>query len=93
MPTDGFARTLRRAVGADECATLRARFLTWLIGQCHVWCSTTHPDHNGMLGLVQEIEARVGERRPRGLGLHYRNGPAWPLSHSATLHPRTADGR
>ena len=93
VPTDGFATTLRSATAAAARSTLRTRFLSWLIGQAHLWCSTTHPDHNGLTGLVQEIEARLGERRPRGLELHYRSGPAWPLSPSASLHSGTRESR
>ncbi|MCC7397046.1 MAG: hypothetical protein IT455_08265 [Planctomycetes bacterium] len=73
LPTD-----LARAISHDH-PTLRQRFLTWLFGHGHVWCSATRPDHNGLCGLVQAIEARLG--RPAGEPpLRYRSGPAWPLA-------------
>jgi hypothetical protein len=68
------ARTLRR-----DHPRLRERFLSWVFGYGHVWCSATHPDHNGMLGLVQAIEARL-EAPPEAAPLRYRRGPAWPLA-------------
>ncbi len=69
---------------AREHATLRQRFLSWLFGYGHIWCSSTAPDHNGLAGLVQAISGRLSERRPAGLRMRYRPGPAWPLA---------ADGR
>lgn len=81
-PVAGFRGALPAAIAADH-STLRARFLTTLLSQGHLWCSAERPDHNGLLGLVQAVEARLGRgarppRRP------YRAGPAWPLA---------ADGR
>ena len=65
--------------------TLRERFLTWVFGYGHVWCSSTHPDHNGLLGLVQAIEQRLGGP-PTGAPLRYRNGPGWPLAADGRRH-------
>jgi hypothetical protein len=69
---------------AKDHATLRQRFLSWLFGYGHIWCSSTWPDHNGLAGLVQAIGTRLSSRHARGLRVHYRPGPAWPLA---------ADGR
>ncbi len=77
--TAGLADALPASLGRSS-TTLRRRFLTWLFGHGHVWCSATDPDHNGLAGLVQTIEARLGERSPGGLRLQYRAGPAWPLA-------------
>jgi len=74
---DELAAALGRAVAADE-PTLRERFLSWLFTQAHLWCSPTHPDHNGLCGLVQAIEVRLGPRA--GPRPPYRVGPAWPLA-------------
>jgi hypothetical protein len=65
--------------------TLRARFLTWLFGHGHLWCSPTHPDHNGVLGLVQAIEARLRHRADEA-PLRYRRGPGWPLAAPGRSH-------
>jgi hypothetical protein len=65
---------------AHDYPTLRERFLSWLFGHGHVWCSTTHPNHNGMLGLVQAIEARLGAPTATAPALAYRRGPTWPLA-------------
>lgn len=75
----GLPAALAAAVARDH-ATLRARFLTWVLRHGHVWCSATHPDHNGVLGLVQALEARL--RSPSAMlpALQYRTGPAWPLA-------------
>jgi hypothetical protein len=70
---------LRRAVERDH-PTLRQRFLSWLFGYGHVWCSATLPDHNGLMGLVQAIEARLGQRSGDHTDLPYRRGPSWPLA-------------
>ena len=82
-PTADLDAGLRRALERDH-ATLRQRFLSWLFGYGHLWCASDWPDHNGLAGLVQAITRRLGERRPEGLRLRYRAGPAWPLA---------ADGR
>ena len=66
--------------------SLQKRYLTWLFGHGHLWCSPTHPDHNGLLGLVQAIEARLDARSPTGQRLHYRAGPAWPLAAEGRGH-------
>ncbi len=77
--TAGLADALPASLGRSP-TTLRRRFLTWLFGHGHVWCSATDPDHNGLAGLVQTIESRLGERSPGGLRLQYRAGPTWPLA-------------
>lgn len=69
---------LAHALTHDHPA-LRQRFLTWLFGHGHVWCSATQPDHNGLSGLVQAIEARLGQPAAQPQ-LRYRCGPAWPLA-------------
>lgn len=79
VPTAAFADALPVAATSDQ-ATLRERFLTWVLGQAHLWCSPVRPDHNGLVGLVQELESRLGERVPDGQRLRYRRGPAWPLA-------------
>ena len=72
---------LAEALRRDHPA-LRQRFLTWTFRHGHVWCSPTHPDHNGMLGLVQAIETRLPKSAgPSSAG--YRAGPAWPLTHAS----------
>ncbi|MGB3967302.1 MAG: hypothetical protein WBO45_11285, partial [Planctomycetota bacterium] len=75
---DGLAEALPTALRRDH-PKLRQRFLSWLFGHGHVWCSGTHPSHNGMLGLVQAIETRL--HHPPGAlpPLRYKKGPAWPL--------------
>jgi hypothetical protein len=77
--TDTLADDLAAAFG-DDHPELRKSFLTWLLMQGHVWCGADHPDHNGLAGLVLEIEARLQERSPNGGRLRYRAGPAWPLA-------------
>lgn len=77
-PTAGLARALPTALAMDN-RLLRERFLSHLLGHEHLWCSPTHPDHNGVLGVVQTIEERLTERTPSGTLLRYRAGPAWPL--------------
>lgn len=67
------------ANGPDQMH-LRQRFLTWLFQHGHLWCNPDHPDHNGMSGFVAEIEDRIERGAPRGGGLRYRAGPAWPLT-------------
>jgi hypothetical protein len=76
---DTLAPALRDAVDHDH-PTLRQRVLTWLFGHGHVWCSGTHPDHNGMLGLVRAVEARLLAPPADVPVLRYRTGPAWPLA-------------
>jgi hypothetical protein len=69
---------LARAL-AHEHPALRTRALTWLFTHGHVWCSATAPDHNGIVGMVMAIEARLpgaGARQP----LRHRRGPPWPLA-------------
>ncbi|MEO6595218.1 MAG: hypothetical protein ABIP94_10745, partial [Planctomycetota bacterium] len=79
VPTAGLPDALPLALAEDH-ATLRQRFLSWLFGYGHLWCSASHPDHNGLAGFVQAIETRLAERSPTGLLLRYRRGPAWPLA-------------
>jgi hypothetical protein len=76
---------LPRAIARDH-PTLRERFLTWLFVHGHVWCSPTAPDHNGLSGLVQAVEARLAPAGGTGAPLRYRAGPPWPL---AAERPRT----
>ena len=57
---------------------LRRRFLTWLLRYGHLWCSTTAPSFNGMLGLVDRIEQQAATSPAPRRG-SYRAGPAWPL--------------
>jgi hypothetical protein len=60
---------------------LRRRFLTWILRHGHVWCSTTAPNHNGMLGLVQAVERRLqSDEESNTRPLTYRPGPTWPLA-------------
>lgn len=73
---------LREAVTHDHPA-LRQRYLTWLLGYGHVWCSGTEPDHNGLLGFVQAIERRLQTAPGHAPRIEYRKGPAWPLSAPA----------
>lgn len=81
---DELAPTLAKALRRDH-PTLRQRFLTWLFGHGHVWCSPTRPDHNGVLGLVQSIEARLSVPADQA-PLRYRSGPAWPLCAIGRSH-------
>ncbi|MBL8727334.1 MAG: hypothetical protein JNM25_02810 [Planctomycetes bacterium] len=81
--TAELAPALARALAKDP-ATLRQRFLSWLFGYGHIWCSSTWPDHNGLAGLVQAVGTRLSSRHAMGLRMRYRPGPAWPLA---------ADGR
>jgi hypothetical protein len=53
--------------------------LTWLFTHGHVWCSATAPDHNGIVGMVMAIEARLPGAGARQ-GLRHRRGPPWPLA-------------
>jgi hypothetical protein len=78
---DPASGVLARALGRDR-PSLRRRFLTWLLRHGHVWCSPDAPNHNGMLGLVQAIERRLGT--PAGAGQAYRSGPLWPLAEIRT---------
>ncbi|MBX3462121.1 MAG: hypothetical protein KF830_03045 [Planctomycetes bacterium] len=73
-----FAAALPAAL-ADDQPTLRQRFLTRLLGGEHVFCSGTEPDHNGILGLAEAIEAALGVP-PAGDRPRHRPGPAWPLA-------------
>jgi hypothetical protein len=79
VTTAGLCDALRAAVERDH-PTLRQRFLSWLFGYGHVWCSATQPDHNGLMGLVQAIEARLGKHSGEHADLPYRRGPSWPLA-------------
>lgn len=81
---DDLPRALHRAMHRDH-PTLRTRFLSWLFGHGHLWCSPTHPDHNGVLGLVQAIEVRL-QRRADEAPLRYRAGPGWPLAAPGRSH-------
>lgn len=72
---DALAQALRR-----DRPALRRRFLTWLLRHGHVWCSPTAPSHNGMAGLVQAVERRLGAAAQP---VPYRAGPAWPLAAEA----------
>ncbi|MBL8735318.1 MAG: hypothetical protein JNL12_02710 [Planctomycetes bacterium] len=81
---DELANTLAKALRRDH-PILRQRFLTWLFGHGHVWCSPTRPDHNGVLGLVQSIEARLSVPADQA-PLRYRSGPAWPLCSNGRSH-------
>lgn len=76
---------LQRALDKDHPA-LRRRYLTWLFGHGHLWCSPTHPDHNGLVGLVQAIETRLQDGQPRMPKSGYRAGPAWPLAADGRGH-------
>jgi hypothetical protein len=76
---DPAARVLGRALGRDR-PSLRRRFLTWLLRHGHVWCPAVAPNHNGMLGLVQAIERRLGGPACPDQALPYRSGPLWPLA-------------
>lgn len=73
------AADLRQAL-AHDYPTLRQRFLSWVFGHGHVWCSPDSPDHNGMLGLLHAIEARLAEPVAGSPLLRYRTGPGWPLA-------------
>jgi hypothetical protein len=70
---------LAQAVAHDH-PTLRQRFLSWVFEHGHVWCSPVQPAHNGTLGLVQAIEARLQLAPGQLPPLHHQKGPAWPLS-------------
>ncbi len=83
--TATLADALRRALDKDHPA-LRRRYLTWLFGHGHLWCSPTHPDHNGLVGLVQAIETRLHDGQPRMPKSGYRAGPAWPLAADGRGH-------
>jgi hypothetical protein len=78
VPAAAFAGTLGAAV-RDDPGTLRDRFLSDLLATTHLWCSATRPDHNGLLGLVQLLEAQLRHQGSPAAQLHYRPGPAWPL--------------
>ncbi|MBM3960348.1 MAG: hypothetical protein FJ306_00360 [Planctomycetes bacterium] len=69
---------LARALAHDHPA-LRARAMTWLFTHGHVWCSATAPDHNGIVGMVMAIEARLPGAGARQ-ALRHRHGPPWPLA-------------
>ncbi len=72
-------KDLAEAVAHDH-PTLRQRFLSWVFEHGHVWCSSTQPAHNGTLGLVQAIEARLQLPPAQLPPLHHVKGPGWPLS-------------
>ncbi len=80
---DDLPRHLTAATALDQ-PHLRERFLTWLLAHGHVWCDADQPDHNGIAGLVQEIESRLQDRSPTGLQLRYRSGPSWPITAEGT---------
>lgn len=87
VATRGSADTLELDLAnaiADEQTELRKRFLTWLFAHGHVWCSVEAPDHNGLCGVLLQIERRLARPTPTSGHLQYRAGPAWPLA---------ADGR
>ncbi|GAB4152477.1 MAG: hypothetical protein Fur0037_21240 [Planctomycetota bacterium] len=69
-----------RLAFAEQERDLCERFLTWLLTEGHVWCSPDVPDHNGLMGLVLEVEERLGAGHPEAVLLHYRPGPSWPLA-------------
>jgi hypothetical protein len=69
-----------RSALASQQPELQRRCLTWLLRHGHVWCSPEAPDHNGIAGLVLELERRIGDRGSQRARLHYRAGPAWPLA-------------
>ncbi len=73
---DNLAQDLPAALGHDPSA-LRESFLTRILLHDHVWCSMTHPDQNGISGIVAGIEQRLtgGPSTPAA----YRPGPVWPL--------------
>ncbi|MFO1077557.1 MAG: hypothetical protein U1E73_07510 [Planctomycetota bacterium] len=83
-PIEAFGKELRIALAEDDVQHLRERFLTWLLDAGHVWCSEAEPSFNGLLGLSQTLELHTSCRWPKGLGLRYRRGPAWPLTYGAT---------
>lgn len=78
-PCASFANVLGGAIGGGA-DTLRQRFLTVLLGQDHLWCSPSHPDHNGLSGLANAIEGDLAKRSPQGARIDYRTGPPWPLA-------------
>ena len=59
-------------------ANLRKRFLTRVLKEHHIWCPLSLPDGNGIAGIVQRMESRMGNRGPGPI--HYQPGPAWPLT-------------
>lgn len=69
-----------RSALASQQPELQRRCLTWLLRHGHVWCSPEAPDHNGIAGLLLELERRIGDRGNNRARLHYRAGPAWPLA-------------
>ena len=81
---DLLPRDLPAAASATPSA-LRGAFLTWLLCHGHLWCNGDHPDHNGVSGFVQEIEARLMSPVRTGAELRYRAGPAWPLAAESTV--------
>lgn len=77
---EGLPAAIASAQMMDRKA-LRERFLTWILRHGHVWCSTTAPNHNGMLGLVQAVERRLqSDEKSNTRPLAYRPGPTWPLA-------------
>lgn len=81
---DRLAEDLPAAL-AHDYPTLRQRFLSWVFGHGHLWCSPTHPDHNGMLGFVNAIEARLAAPAVAQPPLRHRAGPGWPLAADGRL--------
>jgi len=59
-------------------SNLRKRFLTRILKDNHVWCPPSLPDGNGVAGIVQRIELRMGNRNSGPI--RYQPGPAWPLT-------------
>jgi hypothetical protein len=76
---DTLSAKVREALTEDQ-PELRRRVLGWTLAHGHVWCSVDHPDHNGLSGLILQIERRVSRRSLIGGRLRYRAGPAWPLT-------------
>jgi hypothetical protein len=83
LPT--LAAGLMHAVTSDA-PTLRERWLTQLFAARHLWCSSTEPDHNGLLGLVAALEATLAagsDQRIRRSVVKHRIGPPWPLDRNS----------
>ncbi len=78
---DTLPEDLGAALTAPSNDLLRDRLLTRSLLLDHVWCDALQPDPNGIRGLVQGIEQRVGHRGSRTP--IYRAGPVWPLAVSS----------
>lgn len=76
---DSLVADVDRALGEDQ-PELRKRFLGWMLTHGHVWCSVDLPDHNGLCGLIVQIERRLSRSGALASALQYRAGPAWPLA-------------